>query len=693
MVILNVNKTLRKAKSLARQGDTSSARGLYEQVLAHFPANKPAAHGLIELEKSQSRYTDAQHRQLQLALQDLVSLFNAGQTQRALAQAKRLAQAHPEEPLIHNLMGAACTALRQYSEAIACFQRAIKLQPDYAEAFSNLGAACNETGNQSGAIAAYSRALKLQPGFYEAHNNLGNVYRDCARLEEALASYRRATELKPDFAAAHNNLGTILSDLGRYDEGAKSCAKALAITSDFGKARGMLLHQLAQMCDWPAIDEIREQIPLLGVEGDAVIPFVMLQLEDNPASHAQRSIHFARNRFRKCPASSFARPAQRPKNLRIAYFSSDFCNHATLYLMARLFELHNTDRFEIHAFSNSPNDGGEMRQRLTAAVNAVHDITQLSDREAAALSRRLGMHIAVDLKGYTKSSRLGALSHRAAPVQVTWIGYPGTTGTDFIDYIIGDATVTPPGSEAFYTENIIRLADSYQVNDNTRQVAQGCPTRAEAGLPASGFVFSCFNNCNKITSREFDIWMRLLQAVDGSVLWLLQPNRWAEANLREQARQRDVNPDRLVFAQRVPHAEHLARHALADLSLDTFNYNAHTTTSDALWAGLPIITKLGAGFAARVGASLLRAAGMPELVAQTERAYEQLALSLAQQPEQLAVLRKRLADKRSIAPLFNSAKTTLEVECAFDEIYRRYQSGEAGTDISVQTGGTGVTLS
>jgi protein O-GlcNAc transferase len=370
--------------------------------------------------------------------------------------------------------------------------------------------------------------------------------------------------------------------------------------------------------------------------------------------------------------------------LRIGYFSAEFRDHATMYLMARLFELHDRDRFVIHAYSYTSADNDTMRSRIMESVDEFHDVHHLTDSDVAKLCRSHGIDIAIDLKGYTQFSRLGIFSYRVAPVQISYLGYPGTTGAPFIDYIIADEVVIPEAQRIHYSEKIVYLPHSYQVNDDARAIAENIPSRVDAGLPELGFVFCCFNNSFKIGPREFAIWMRLLQRIDGSVLWLFSPGTAARKNLQQYAQRAGVNSDRIVFADKVPHADHLARHRLADLFLDTFNYNAHTTASDALWAGLPVVTKSGQGFPARVAASLLNAIDLAELITTSESDYEQLALELALDPERLAALREKLAVNRRTTALFNTGLFTRHIEDAYEQAYRKFLSGEAPTTILVQ---------
>ena len=352
--------------------------------------------------------------------------------------------------------------------------------------------------------------------------------------------------------------------------------------------------------------------------------------------------------------------------------------------MAKIFEAHDSEKFETYAYSFGPDKNDAMRQRLIKAVDVFDDVTKMSCKDAALLARQDKIDIAVDLKGYTKDSRPGIFAYGAAPLQISYLGYPGTMGADFIDYIIADNVVITEPHEKYYTENIIYLPNSYQVNDNTRMISERSVTKSEMGLPEHRFIFCCFNNNYKISPDEFDIWMRILGMVDGSVLWLLKSNKWAETNLQLEADSRGISRDRLIFADRLPQDEHLARHRLPDLFLDTFNVNAHTTTSDALWAGLPVVTKLGKGFAARVAGSLLTAIGLPELITETEQEYEALILDLATNPERLASLKEKLAVNRLSKPLFDTELFTKHLEDGYQQAYQRYFEGLEPDTITVR---------
>jgi protein O-GlcNAc transferase len=354
-----------------------------------------------------------------------------------------------------------------------------------------------------------------------------------------------------------------------------------------------------------------------------------------------------------------------------------------MYLMAKVFEAHDPEKFELYAYSFGPDTNDEMRQRLIHAVDVFDDIKEMSDKNIALLARQDKIDIAVDLKGFTKDSRPGIFAYRAAPIQISYLGYPGTMGADFIDYIVADKVVIPPIHQTSYSESIIHLPYSYQVNDNTKMVSDRSITRIEMGLPEQGFVFCCFNNNYKISPAEFDIWMCLLTEVEGSVLWLLKSNHWAKKNLQVEAKKQGVSSERLGFAEKLSQAEHLGRHRLADLFIDTFNYNAHTTTSDALWAGLPVVTKLGQGFAARVAGSLLAAIDMPELITDTEQDYEALILDLATNPERLGAIKLKLAANRLSKPLFNTELFTKHLEDGYQRAYQHYFDGKTPEAIYV----------
>jgi protein O-GlcNAc transferase len=408
-----------------------------------------------------------------------------------------------------------------------------------------------------------------------------------------------------------------------------------------------------------------------------------LALEDAPDRHRLRSAIFAKNTFKQKPLPLAPKPSQKPDRLRIGYFSADFREHTISYLLVRALELHNPERFEIYAYSFGPEGTGEMQQRIKSAVDVFVDVTKMNDRDIVLLARQDKIDIAIDLTGYTKNNRTGIFAYRAAPIQISYLGHGGTMGADFIDYIIADPIVIPRTHEQHYNEKIIRVPNAYQPNDNTRELSKKPMSRSEAGLPDQGFVFCCFNNNYKIMPTEFDIWMRLLLKVEGSVLWMRNSNELSVVNLRKEAEKRGVDAFRIIFAEGVPMDEHLARHKLADLFVDTFYFNAHTTASDALWAGLPVVSKLGEGLPARVAGSFLTAIGLPELITKTKDDYEALILDLALNPDRLNAIRDKLNRNRLTAPLFNTELVTKHLEEGYQQAYQRYFDGKEPENIDV----------
>ena len=615
---------------------------------------------------------------------DGVAFVRRRDFQGAAAAFQAATEAWPSYGPSHNNLGSALSALGRHDEAIAAFDRALAIDPNDGMAHLHKGVSLQAIGHRDASIACLLEALKIDPGLDEAHYYLGLAYQRGGQLSEALTFLSRSIELNPTYPDVFVALGSVLMQLRAPDDAKRAFEQALTIDPSNAAARAQRLFLLAVDCDWDELEAERSLIPSLGVTGDPVPPFNFLAIEDHPERHRARSENYAVAHFGAiAPLPAPIRPTAKPKKLRIGYFSADMREHATMFLAARMFELHDRERFELHAYSYGRDEPGPMRQRAQAAFDRFNDVRDLSDRQVAEMARSDGLDIAIDLKGYTQHQRVAILAYRPAPIQISFLGYPGTLGSSFIDYLVADGTVIPGSHRSAYTEKIIFLPDSYQVNDNSRSVVKRQGRRADHGIPQDAFVFCCFNAMYKIMPAEFQIWMELLGKVENSVLWLLAGSAKAETNLRLQAADRGVDPDRLIFAPKLAPAAHLERMQFADLFLDTFNCNAHTTASDALWAGLSIVTKCGDGFAARVGASLLKAVGLDELIATNERDYAALALGLAADPERLAALRVHLESNRTNLPLFDSARFTTHVETAFDEAYDRLLQGLAPADIIV----------
>lgn len=618
----------------------------------------------------------------------------------------------------HLNLGNVLTELGRFEEALASYGLALALKPDCAQALSNRANALLELKCYEESLASHDRALELEPDYAEAHYNRGNVLLDMKRHEEALASYDKAIALRPDFAQALSNRGDVLGQFKRYDDALASYERALAIDPnnadtlnscgnalqelkrfkdavvcyervvslkpDYTYAAGALLRSKMNCCDWHVSGERERVTADVRSAKNIISPFVFVTVSDSVADQLLCARTCVRENH---PASShpvWRGERYRHERIRLAYLSADYQEHATAYLMAGLFESHDKGRFETIAVSFGSDGPNGMRTRLQGAFDRFIDVRQRSDREVAQLLRDLEVDIAVDLKGYTTDGRPGIFALRGAPVQVNYLGYPGTMGADYLDYIVADRVVIPAEHQGYYAEKVVYLPDTYQVNDSRRRIGKDIPTRAQAGLPGSGFVFCCFNNNYKITPEVFARWMRLLQKVEGSLLWLLEDNAAAVKNLQREARARGIAPERLVFAPRVTLEEHLARHRLADLFLDTLPYNAHTTASDALWAGLPVVTYPGTTFAGRVAASLLNAVGLPELIAHSPEEYESLSLRLATNADLLAGIKAKLARNRSITPLFDTERFRRHIEAAYVTMWERYQRGEPPASFAVE---------
>jgi protein O-GlcNAc transferase len=467
-----------------------------------------------------------------------------------------------------------------------------------------------------------------------------------------------------------------LQELEQFDAALDSYGKALALKPDHAHAFCGLISCASSLCDWNRKAALAgDVIAHITGQRSTISPFALLAYSSDPLLQLQCARNFAAKTLPPAPHHFWTGETWRHDRLRIAYLSADFRQHPIAHLTAELFERHDRSRFEIIAVDFGGDDGSEMRKRLAVAFDRFAGVREISDEAAAMTVHELRADIAIDLMGHTRDSRPGILAFRPAPVQVNYLGYPGTLGLPFIDYIIADNIVAPFEHQTFYTENIVHLPDCYQANDTKRTIALRTPTRQEAGLPEAGFVFCCFNQNWKITPEMFGAWMRLLHAAPGSVLWLMRDGEATEGNLRTEAQARGINPARLVFASRLPSDEHLARHRLADLFLDTLPCNAHTTASDALWAGLPVVTQLGQVFAGRVAASLLTAIGLPELVTHTLEDYEGLALRLARDPILLKAYRNRLNANRLTYPLFDSDRFRRHLEAAYLKMWEIRQRG------------------
>ena len=672
--------------ALKEQGKLEEAIEAYNKALAIKPDHSDASYNMAYTFQEQGKLEEAiaTYKKVLAIKPDYVDAYNnmgnalkeQGKLEEAIAAYNKALAIKPDYVDAYNNMGVALKEKCKLGEAIEAYKKALAIKPDYADVYNNMGNALQEQGSLEEAIEAYNEALAIQPDHAEAYYNMGYTFQEQGKLEEAIATYNKAIALKPDHAEAYYNMGITIQCQGNLKEAIAAFNNALALQPDYETARGQKLYQLAHICDWDAIAEDSTLIPSLGTNEKFVPPFVMLSLEDAPDSHRIRSEVYAKAIYLQRPLPLPALPSKKPKRIRIGYFSADFHNHATMYLMAKVFAAHDRQKFEVYAYSYGPDANDQMRQALIKSVDVFDDVREMSFKDTALLARQDKIDIAVDLKGHTQDQRLGIFAYRPAPTQISYLGYPGTIGTEFIDYIVADPVVVPSNRRSAYSEEIIYLPHTYQPNDNTRIISQKVTTKADMGLPEDGFVFCCFNSNYKISPAEFDIWMRLLCKVNGSVLWLLKSNLWVEQNLQREAKKRGIQANRLVFAEKLPHDQHLGRQKHADLFIDTFNVNAHTTASDALWAGLPIVTKLGQGFAARVAGSLLNAVGLAELITENEHDYEALILELATNPVKLAKIKEKLAVNRLSQPLFDTQQYTKHLEDGYQQAYQTYFEGK-----------------
>ena len=589
------------ANNLLRNKNTIAAKKIYIKLLNDGYQNFDVLFNLGFIELSQKKYKDAINY---------------------LTKAKLLSKKNNLK-LIFGMVNC-LLALKDFDKARFILDEAIENDPKEELLIFNYAKVEEDLLNFNQAIELYERGLKIDPNNFKALSNLGGLYQKIKNYPSAIEVYKKAINLQPNISHLKVSLLT---------------SKAFA-------------------CDWSDIQYTKDLLKRIDLEDQSVCPFELLPLEDNPKNHLKRSKKYFHSEFeRKSKNVSFI-----PKTkIRIGYFSADFFKHATMFLMRRIFELHDKSKFEIfiYSFSNKQDD---ITDELKNNVDKFTNISNLSDEEAVYLVRKDGIDIAVDLKGFTKNTRLSIFSLRVAPIQISYLGYPGTIGSSCIDYIIADKIVIPEIYKKYYSEKVVYMPDCYQCNDNLRAVSKKIFKKSDLGLNDDNFIFACFNANNKISSEEFDIWMNILKRIDNSILWLYKSNDYSEINLKKESEKRGVESSRIIFADRVPNDLHLSRIKCADLFLDTFNYNAHTTASDALWANIPIITRQGKSFSARVCSSLLKSLELDELIVKNNTEYEEKALFIAKNKNYLKELKFRLNQNKLKSSLFDSEKFTRNLE-------------------------------
>jgi predicted O-linked N-acetylglucosamine transferase (SPINDLY family) len=637
-----------------QQGKLDDSARAFRQLLRKEPRHLPSLNILAIVLTTQKKYQEAEgylQTALKLNSSSDATFYNYGIVLKALGR--------PEE------------ALQRFSQALA-------LNPGNADSWNNRGTVRNDLGDYRAAIEDFDKAIALDPSSAAAIFNKSKSLTRLKRHAEALATNDQALAMKPDLAEAWFGRGMILHELQRHQEAATAHATALAIDPKLPFLKGSLLHQKMLTCDWADVGRLTREIETdIAAGNPAAEPFGWQGVARSERSLQRCAEIYSTKMFPAGPASpAVLRPAP-DSRIRIGYLSGEFRQQATSLLLVGVLEHHDSGRFDILAIDNGWDDGSETRRRIEQAVPRRIDIAELNDAQALQAIRESGIDVLVNLNGYFGQGRTRLFAQRAAPLQVNYLGYPGTLGASYMDYILADRHVIPESHRAFYSEKVVYLPDCYQANDRNKSIAAKPFDRQQCGLPAQGVVFCCFNNAYKITPEVFDCWMKILKSVEHSVLWLLEDSSAAAANLRREAEARGVAADRLVFAGRMPLPEHLARHRCADLFLDTLPYNAHTTASDALWAGLPVLTCQGETFAGRVAASLLHNLNLPELIAATMEEYVEMAIEFATNPARSAAIRQKLADNRLAAPLFDTGRLTTHLEAAYTAMVERHRSGLA----------------
>ena len=613
----------------------------------------------------------------------LLKYYQSGNLNETIKLALSLTKNFPNHSFAWKALALSYEKTGKILKSLDANQKAKEINPQDAEVHNNLGNVLEKLEKFDEAENNYRQAILLEQNYTEAYYNLANLLNKLGKFDEAEINYIQAIKLRPNFAEAFNNLAKLLKELGRFNESIINFKKSLKINPELVTAEAEILFLTASIGDHSNFKNLDKESSRLGISTKSVEPFLGLSWMDNPAQQLQRSINYVAEKFKRYPINLSVKPKMLPKRIKIAYVSGDFYNFPTMHLLAGVLEAHNRECFEIYAFSYVLRQNDEMRKRIKLGVDHFVDVNNLSSIEIAKLIQNYNIDISIDINGYTRKSRSEIFQYRMSPIQINYLGYPSTMGANFIDYIIADPVTIPDENRDFYSEKIIYMPHTYQANDDKRKIAKTNSKRVDFNLPEKGFVFCCFNQIYKISPKEFNIWMRLLRNVNNSVLWLIKSNKWVEQNFSKEAKRQGIDPLRIVFAEKLSHSEHLARHKHADLFIDTFNYNAHTTASDALWAGLPIVTKQGKQFSARVTSSLLTACGLPELITKNEKEYEDLIYELATNPKKLKTISLKLSENKKNKPLFNTKQYTNNFENGLQKAYDLYFNGEHPKNVFV----------
>ncbi|WP_435114034.1 tetratricopeptide repeat protein [Candidatus Pelagibacter bacterium nBUS_36] len=597
---------------------------------------------------------------------------------------------NPNVPHIYNSRGIVFSKTKKFENAIKDFDKAILLKKDFFEAYLNKAIVLKNIKKFDEGIRCFNECIKLEPQNPKIYFNLGNLLTEFEKYQEAKNAYDKAIVLNNKYAEAYDSRGDVLRELSNINQNDKNFElsikdyqEALKLNENLDYVYGKIVHTKMLLNDWSDFDK-QLQVITSGLKNNKtiIIPFPLLSLIDDPQKHKNNSILFA-NTYTPTISENFEKKTTANDKIKIGYFSADLNAHAVSHLICKMLRLHDKEKFKIYCYAFGFKEKDELHQRIEKSVDVYRDIRNINDHEAALLARKDEIDIAIDLQGYTSKHRSAIFANKAAPIQINYLGYPGTMGANFIDYIIADKNLIPENSQKFYSEKIIYMPHNYQVQNDELKTAKITPTKTELGLPDDHFIFCAINNNYKILPEVFDTWIKLLEKVEQSILWLLETNEVAKNNLLKEARARKINSDRIVFMKKTSHDIYLSQFQHADLFLDTFVYNAGATASNALWMGLPVLTKIGQSYTSRMASSLLNSIDLPELITDSTEAYIKLAIELATDANKLNSIKLKLKENRLKKPLFNTEKFTRDFEIGLQKVYKNYLENNEPKNISV----------
>ena len=691
-----MNSKFKEALTLFKKNQFLEAKNLCLEVIKDEPNNFGAFHVIAMIFFKEKNFTESKEymkKALKIKTDSFelhnffaFILLNLKKFDLALKSWDEVIKLKPDYPEVYNNKGNILFMQDKFQEALMNYEKSIELKKDFADAFNNRGNALRKLNKKKDSIESYKQAIKLKPNYAQAYKNLGSILKETNDVDNSIKNYEKAIDIDPKYLDALVDLGNIHQDRGQNILALNNFFKVLELKSDFKFLLGFVAHVKLKICQWDGIDNILEDIEKKVIERKNITqPWVFLTYNDSPNLQKITSEIWA-NKGKKSSKNNSRKFDDKSKNkkIKIGYFSCDFYNHATSLLMINLFELHDRTKFEIIGFNVGSKIEDELYKRVHKAFDQFFNIGDKTDSEIIDFSRLQNIDIAVDLKGYTKNNRFDIFKERCAPIQINYLGYPGTLGSECIDYIIADKILIPKESQKYYSEKIIYLPDSFQVNDSIKKNVSKNFTKEELGLPRDKFIFCSFNATFKILPKTYDVWMNILKKVENSVLWLLVDNDETKKNLILETNKRGVNDERIIFANRMPFEQHILRQKLGNLFIDTFPCTGHTTCSDALRAGLPVLTLQGKSFAGRVSSSLLNALGLKELITKNIGDYENLAIKLASDPNFIGTIKSTLEENLKKKPLFNCEKFTGNIEKAYLEIQRLYNENKRVDNIEIK---------